>query len=735
MNKNKKLFAILTIFALSVVSCSPVSYSPSSDTSNDDSDYHTIVWLNHDMTLLEKDTQVKDGEIPVYHGQDPTKEGTVQYTYTFTGWSPTVVPAYIDATYVAQFEEKLAEYTITWKNYDGTILKTEKYSYDETPYYTGDIPTKPSDNDYDYSWNNWDKEIEKVKSDAVYTAVFKPIEKAIVSLKAQDGRKIRVIPRDFYESNKDKPNASEIFFDRMFDVLIDALLEDTSSPFKASEYNLDAHTLNGIDTKVQNAINEIKSAARTNAISNGTSYETEIHNILAQYNVETLEEYRELKKKQLTKEAFVDNYVSNNQQEVVSNYIKGNKAFPYVTRHILVRVDDLGFIKARINSGQAYILKDIVSRFANSYESNFGALAQTHSGDASNANNGDVGIMDTYYDFINEYQLGIYVYDLLFSQRTNETIQTAKNGLRIPDAAISNFNKNTITYVPASIFEMIYNYDSDTYVNSYVKSHQEYLSTGIESIDFHPRNVLFNKYINKHNVFLISNDIPASYYDRTPSVCDDPQAMDFSRTTYATYDEPEEGMTGMRYIEKLCRNAKQRILTDENGSPILGVRSEYGVHFISISESAFDNDLEQYYTLNSDIYLRNTDTFIGRFSSTFNELSKQKETLLNYAKNFDKKLPYKVFKKMLDIDKSYEFECRDANLDLDEMIENLFNNKAQSFDNEINSKLDNRWSDYLAMLENQRDQRETNNNMVSENQMYDFLDNIYEINNAYPEHN
>lgn len=64
-------------------------------------------------------------------------------------------------------------YTVTWKNYDGSILKIDNdVSYGEIPTYDGQIPTKPYDEQYSYTFNGWTPEITPVVTDVVYTAVF-----------------------------------------------------------------------------------------------------------------------------------------------------------------------------------------------------------------------------------------------------------------------------------------------------------------------------------------------------------------------------------------------------------------------------------------------------------------------------------------------------------------------------------------------------------------------------------
>lgn len=73
---------------------------------------------------------------------------------------------------------EINEYTVTWKNEDGSILKTDTVEYGTIPKYSGNTPTKKEDSKYTYTFDKWDKELTEVKENITYTAVFKASPKS-----------------------------------------------------------------------------------------------------------------------------------------------------------------------------------------------------------------------------------------------------------------------------------------------------------------------------------------------------------------------------------------------------------------------------------------------------------------------------------------------------------------------------------------------------------------------------
>ena len=132
---------------------------------------YTISFVNYDGTLL-KDYQLEYGSDPLYDGDKPVRPSNTQFSYVFTGWDTPATTVVGDKTYTAQYEEVVNKYTITFKNWDGTLLDTYTVPYGETPKYAGNTPVKARTQEFSYTFAGWDQTIIPVNGDATYTAVF-----------------------------------------------------------------------------------------------------------------------------------------------------------------------------------------------------------------------------------------------------------------------------------------------------------------------------------------------------------------------------------------------------------------------------------------------------------------------------------------------------------------------------------------------------------------------------------
>ena len=127
MSGNKISLILSTILALCLTACSGPS-----NTNNDNRTEKlsiTIRWENFNGDTLEVDGNVPYGSMPTYDGYTPTRPNDNQYSYTFSGWTPEIVPAVEDATYIATYNKKLEEAKIYFDLDGGTTTHSTEPIY------------------------------------------------------------------------------------------------------------------------------------------------------------------------------------------------------------------------------------------------------------------------------------------------------------------------------------------------------------------------------------------------------------------------------------------------------------------------------------------------------------------------------------------------------------------------------------------------------------------------------
>ena len=123
---------------------------------------YKVTWLDEDGSLLREDT-VKYGEMPEY-GENPTKEATDEYTYTFDKWTPELEAVTKDATYQATYTKEANTYTLTYDLDGGEWTEATNefpYEYKATVEVVKTVPTREG-----YKFSGWRSEEVTIENDA-----------------------------------------------------------------------------------------------------------------------------------------------------------------------------------------------------------------------------------------------------------------------------------------------------------------------------------------------------------------------------------------------------------------------------------------------------------------------------------------------------------------------------------------------------------------------------------------
>ncbi len=115
---------------------------------------HTASYLTYktwDGATTIKTVTCSDGVPQEAAPAGPARTSTAQYSYTFVGWNTAedaqtadascITDVAEDRTVYAAYSRTVREYTVTWKNADGTTLKTETKPYGSTASWSGAMPT------------------------------------------------------------------------------------------------------------------------------------------------------------------------------------------------------------------------------------------------------------------------------------------------------------------------------------------------------------------------------------------------------------------------------------------------------------------------------------------------------------------------------------------------------------------------------------------------------------------
>ena len=554
-------------------------------------------------------------------------------------------------------------------------------------------------------------------------------DKALVTFTPYgSGETVEIVSDEMYNKYMNTTDGISKFYSQILEVLI-------RYDFKKNGNGENGMlTLSEIEEKAANNVKEEKKKAR-----DAGDYDTEWKNILDSYSVENEKELKEQFIYKLEKDEISKYFLNNNIEQLRKEFIgvdkdgndtsdKVDSVLPYHIRHILVKTEAAAsdFTRSTISSTEANKLYNVISKLKDGKLS-FAQVAYDESDDNSGKDSyGDVGIVTNQIQssgkltMVNEFQLGIYAYDAILSGKSNETIA---KGLGVKGTKYKTTSDDIATAYQSITGLVKVPYDAVLKLNEYKDLEKdEYgneLSDGNPIV--YPRNIIWNKYFNNHQVFVITN---AKRNEGTNGNNGNESAVQAAAQQFmnvASTTEFED--LGARFVNvpEICANSNEKVLTDGNGNVILGVRSEFGIHLIVIQKSIYDFDnadvsLEEYYTTevpSSSKYPKTTEgvakntyvNFINTTSST--DYNKRANDVKDKIKAFDSTYDYRLYEKLM---KDYEGQIKfsgEEGKELDKAIARYLDVTRNAKAHTQETKLNAVWEEYLEMLTLQQQKRET----------------------------
>ena len=472
-----------------------------------------------------------------------------------------------------------------------------------------------------------------------------------------------------------------------------------------------------IEVDANEKYSEDEDTAKERADANGTKWKDELEKIFSEKGVKDKDELIKKYVEELQKETFDKNFYKNHMEDIKQGdlseeFVKyhdgelaGKKFWtgyfedqvPYHISHILVKLEDsasTNYSNGTISKANAEKLYKTVKALKDGSDS-FNTIARQFSEDTSDMVSGDLGIMDYATNFVPEFKLGIYAYENLIKQSDAVKSSRIKMGAIADDdektfaesfkEASENAYGEGVPTIPFSVFEEL-----NFYADADKDQNNKQVIEGSTSVL--PRNIVYNKYLNRHSFAFITNDVETA---------NNPNNLGFHKFTET------DGIKALK--DKIILAVK----TNGEWTPIITVRagSDYqGIHFIVVNRSAFDEtrnglSMSQYYTT---FYPEQADypdveepTFVNFSSTDVAKTKPRAEEFESKLKSYNSdKLDKFIFRKYFEME-GLHFENDKIASALDKWIDRGLEKKASEDD----EKWVKDWNSYIDTLSRQNAER------------------------------
>lgn len=338
-------------------------------------------------------------------------------------------------------------------------------------------------------------------------------------------------------------------------------------------------------SKINNEVEKWKKDIQENATINGKSYKEALNEALKEENVASEEELIEKKIFELQKQIINNDYSSKNKKDDYSEFVINGKV--YHISQILVSVSTNGNSDAfgvNVSESAAKKLYDVTNALLKGEK--FYNVALKYSDDSNTKDNGgDMGLVTlndaTSTSFPSELKYALASYSVYLENAS----------LTHPEY-LNDVYQNGIEAISQKYIDLLGEIYSDG-STQYVYSSPQLNSTS----RVYGRNVIFNSLFNSRTFRFIQSNETTNVKSMNNVKMPVEDSSKFS-TTVST----------------------QNILMNDEGYPILVVRSDSGIHFVSISMSPFNSEetIKKYYAKDVDY----SDSFTSYIEKSISDTDK-----------------------------------------------------------------------------------------------------------------
>lgn len=341
---------------------------------------------------------------------------------------------------------------------------------------------------------------------------------------------------DIYDEMLTTSTSVEYMYEKLEDLLISTIIPVT----------------NTMRSTVVNEVEVWKKEIEEDASANKISYKEALKSALQEEGVETEEELIEKKLFEWQEKIITTEYKKNSKDKYLSGYFSDRSV--YHISQIVINTgtnDYYDYFNVEPEEGFFKEIYEVVDALSSGIP--FYQVAVEYSDDSSYSNGGDLGMVT-----LNDSNLPVEVrYALASYSKYIEGME-----IDVPDY-LNNVYGEGIEVIPQKYIDKLMEEDSygEYFYENDSTKHINSLPSSFDNSRVYGRNIIFNNLLNSRTFRLIETETSEKAME-----------IDYARM-------PKDDVAGF------STKQTKKVLVNDEGNPILVVRSDTGIHFISIKKS------------------------------------------------------------------------------------------------------------------------------------------------------